>query len=197
MVLAMVLLTRAVATTGTGRLWARLTEVTGAAAIAVTAVLQAVDGVALKAIVDMWAHASAANRSARFAAVQAVREVEIGMDAVFSLGLAMTTLAFAVVLREARRAGRVLAGVSLATAATAAVAGVLFGRQGFSATAMNAGMASGLLGMVLTVAAAAWVGRRTGVAGHRDDDHRPHHTSQEVVLGPTAMELAQQERTQP
>jgi hypothetical protein len=64
MVLAMVLLSRAVATTGTGRLWARLTEVTGAVAIAVTAVLQAVDGVALKAIVDMWAHASAADRSA-------------------------------------------------------------------------------------------------------------------------------------
>jgi len=164
MVLAMVLLSRAVATTGTGRLWARLTEVTGAAAIAVTAVLQAVDGVALKAIVDMWAHASAADRSALFAAVQAVRQVEIGMDAVFSLGLAMTTLAFAVVLWEARRA-RVLAGVSLATAATAAVAGVLFGLQGFSATAMNAGMASGLLGMVLTVAAAAWVRRRTAGRG--------------------------------
>ena len=165
MVLAMVLLSRAVATTGTGRLWARLTEVTGAVAIAVTAVLQAVDGVALKAIVDMWAHASAADRSALFAAAQAVRQVEIGMDAVFSLGLAMTTLAFAVVLWEARRAGRVLAGVSLATAATAAVAGVLLGLQGFSAAAMNAGMASGLLGMVLTVAAAAWVRRRTAGRG--------------------------------
>ena len=43
MVLAVVLLSRAVSTTGTGRLWARLTEVTGAVAIAVTAVLQAVD----------------------------------------------------------------------------------------------------------------------------------------------------------
>ena len=78
MVLAMALLSRAVATTGTGRLWARLTEVTGAAAIAVTAVLQAVDGVARKAIVDLWAHASAADRAALFAAVQAIRQVEIG-----------------------------------------------------------------------------------------------------------------------
>ena len=164
MVLAMVLLSRAVATTGTGRVWARLTEVTGAAAIAVTAVLQAVDGVALKAIVDMWAHASA-DRSALFAAAEAVRQVEIGMDAVFSLGLAMTTLAFAGVLWEARRAGRVLDGVSLATAATAAVTCVLFGLQGFSAAAMNAGMASGLLGIVLTVAAAAWVRRRTAGRG--------------------------------
>jgi hypothetical protein len=33
---------------------------------------------------------------------------------------------------------------------------VLFGLQGISAAAMNAGMASGLLGIVLTVAAAAW-----------------------------------------
>jgi hypothetical protein len=161
MVLAMVLLSWAVASTGTGRLWARLTEVTGAAAIAVTAVLQAVDGVALKAIVDMWAHASTTDRSALFAAAQAVRQVEIGMDTVFSLSLALTTLAFAVVLWEARGAGRILTVVSLATAATAAVAGVLFGLQGFSPAAMNAGMASGLLGSVLTVAAAALVRRRT------------------------------------
>jgi hypothetical protein len=162
MVLAMVLMSRSVATTGTGRLWARLTEVTGAAAISVTAALQAVDGVALKATVDMWAHASAADRSALFAAAQAVRQVEIGLDAVFSLSLTLTTLAFAVVLWEARGAGRILASVSLTTAATAAVAGVLFGLQGFSPAAMNAGMASGLLGMVLTVAAAGWVRRRTG-----------------------------------
>jgi hypothetical protein len=161
MVLAMVLLSRAVATSGTERLWARLTEVTGAAAIAVTEVLQAVDGVALKAIVDLWARASTTDRSALFAAAQAVRQVEIGMDAVFSLGLAMTTLTFAFVLGKSRRAGRILAGVGFATAATAAVAGVLFGLQGFSPAAMNAGMASGLLGSVLTVAAAAWVRRRT------------------------------------
>jgi hypothetical protein len=122
--------------------------------------LQAVDGVALKATVDMWSHASAANRPALFAAAQAVRQIEIGLDAVFSLSLALTTLAFAGVLWEARRAGRVLAGISLATAATAAVASVLFGLRGFSSAAMNAGMASGLLGIILTVAAAAWVRRR-------------------------------------
>jgi hypothetical protein len=161
MVLAMVLLSRSVATPGTGRLAARLTEVAGAAAIAVTAVLQAVDGVALKAMVDLWSHA-AADRAGLFAAAQAVRQVEIGLDAVFSLSLALTTLAFAGVLWAARRGGRVLAVVSLATAATAGVAGVLFGLQGFSPAAMNAGMASGLLGMVLNVAAAGWAAGRTG-----------------------------------
>jgi len=165
MVVAMVLLSRAIATTGAGNLWARLTGVTGGAAIAVTAALQAVDGVALKATVDMWAHAATADRPALFAAAQAVRQVEIGLDAVFSLSLALTTLAFAGVLWEARRVGRILAGVSLTTAATAAVAGVLFGLQGFSPAAMNAGMASGLLGIVLTVAAAAWVRRRTTDSG--------------------------------
>ena len=61
------------------------------------------------------------DRSALFAAAEAVRQVEIGLDAVFSLSLALTTLAFAVVLWLARGVGRILAGVSLATAATAAV----------------------------------------------------------------------------
>jgi hypothetical protein len=162
MVLAMGLLSRSVATSGNRTLPARLTEITAAAAIAVTAVLQAVDGVALKAMVDMWSHASAADRPALFAAAQAVRQVEIGLDAVFSISLALTTLAFAVALWEARRAGRLLAVVSLATAASAAAAGVLFGLQGFSPAAMNAGMTSGLLGILLTGAAAGWARRRTG-----------------------------------
>jgi hypothetical protein len=157
MVLALVLLSRSVAATGTGTLAARLTEVTGAAAIAATAALQAVDGIAVKAMVDLWSHASAADRPALFAAAQAVRQVEIGLDAVFSLSLALTILAFAGVLWSVRRGGRVLAGVGLATAATAAGAGVLFGLQGFSPAAMTAGMASGVLGMLLTLAAAGWV----------------------------------------
>jgi hypothetical protein len=183
MVLAMVLLSRAVTTTGGGRLAARITQVTGAASIAVTAALQAVDGVALKAMVDRWAHASATDRPAVLAATESVRQVEIGLDAVFSLSLAFTTLAFAAVLWEAQGAGRVLAGVSIATSATASVAGVLFGLQGFSPAAMNAGMASGVLGMVLTVAAAAWARRRTGTPQNAENTINP---DQETASSPPA-----------
>jgi hypothetical protein len=158
MVLAMVVLARAAGIAGRSRFWARVTAVYGAAAIAVTAALQAVDGVALKAAVDLWAQAPAAERSALFAAAQALRQTEIGLDGMFSLTLGATTLAFGLILAAAR--ARLLAALALLTAATAAVAGVLFCLQGFSATAMNAGTASGVLGLVLTTATAAWGWRR-------------------------------------
>lgn len=156
MVLAMVLLSLGLATTGREQLWARLTGVNGATAIAVTAVLQAVDGVALRAVIDLWFQASAADRPALHAAALAVRQVEIGLDAVFSLALALTTLTFGLTLWRRGRARRVLAVIALETSATSAAAGVLFGLQGFSPTAMNAGMTSGALGIILTLAAAGW-----------------------------------------
>jgi hypothetical protein len=159
MVLGMVLLAWAVA--GTSALTSRLMTMSGAAAVAVTAALQAVDGIALKATVDLWSQAAGADRSALFAAAQAVRQVEIGLDGVFSLALAATTLLFGLVLVKDGGGRRVLAALAFVTAATAGVGGLLFCLQGFSATAMNVGAASGVLGIVLTIAASTWGWRRT------------------------------------
>jgi hypothetical protein len=159
MVVAMVLLAWAVV--GTAATGSRLMTMCGAATVAVTAVLQAVDGVALKATVDLWSLAGPADRPALFAAAQAVRQVEIGLDAVFSLALAATTLLFGLVLVRGSRGGRSLGAVAFVTAATATAAGVLFGLQGFSTTAMNMGAASGVLGIDLTITASVWAWRRT------------------------------------
>jgi hypothetical protein len=52
--------------------------VLGAAGLATAALLQAVDGVALKATVDLWSGAGE-DRSSLFAAALAVRQVEIGL----------------------------------------------------------------------------------------------------------------------
>ena len=173
MVLAMVLIARAVTGGGASALWARMTAVCGAAAIAVTATLQAVDGVALKAMVDLWSHGSTADRPALFAAAQAVRQVEIGLDGVFSLTLAAAALSFGLVLLlGATRRRRLLGALAVLTAATAAVGGVLFCLHGFSPAAMNAGTASGVLGMVLTAATGLWAG--PGNKAHRRDLPRPH-----------------------
>jgi hypothetical protein len=158
MVVAMVLLAWAVA--GTAATGSRLMSMCGAATVAVAAVLQAVDGIALKATVDLWSQAGPADRSSLFAAAQAVRQVEIGLDAVFSLALAATTLLFGLVLVRAPGGRRALGAVALATAATATAAGILFGLQGFSTTAMNMGAASGVLGIDLTITASVWGWRR-------------------------------------
>jgi hypothetical protein len=159
MVLGMVLVAWAVA--GTSATRSRLITMSGAAAVAVTAALQAVDGIALKATVDLWSHAAPGDRSALFAASQAVRQVEIGLDAVFSLALAATTLLFGLVLINGSRSRRVLAALALVTAATAGVSGVLFGLQGFSPTAMTVGAASGVLGLVLIITTSVWAWCRT------------------------------------
>src|SRR4051794_12897716 len=55
------------------------------ASLAVAAALQAVDGVALKAMVDSWAAAPAAEKPAAFSAAFAVRQVEIGLASLLSI----------------------------------------------------------------------------------------------------------------
>jgi hypothetical protein len=83
-----------------GTAWTRVTAACGAAGLPTAATLQAVDGVALKAMVDLWAGA-ANDRSALFAAALAVRPVEIGLDALLALVLAATFLGFGVGLLTA------------------------------------------------------------------------------------------------
>src|SRR5690606_29690477 len=58
--------------------------------MAVAAVLQAIDGVALKAMVDRWSSAAGGSRSAAFEAAAAVRQVEIGLGSAFAFFAAAT-----------------------------------------------------------------------------------------------------------
>lgn len=59
--------------------------------LAVAAVLQAVDGVALKALVDTWSQESGAQQAVAFGAAESVRWIEIGINSLFRL-LQGTTL---------------------------------------------------------------------------------------------------------
>src|SRR3954470_6829417 len=94
LVLMIVLLARAIDGTP-GSAWARVTAVFGTAGLATAAVLQAVHGVALKAMVGLWSGAGE-DRAQLFAAALAVRQVEIGLDAVFALLLAAAFLALGI-----------------------------------------------------------------------------------------------------
>ena len=165
MVLAVVLLSRTVAD-GRTTAWVRLTAVCGAAALATAATLQAVDGVALKAMVDLWSGAAAEDRPGLFAAALAVRQVEIGLDALFALVFAATFLGLAVVLLTAPAGSRRLGALVLATAGAGAVNGVLLALGGFSDASMLATTASVLLGItsLALVALRSWR-RQTPRAG--------------------------------
>ena len=172
MVLELVMLSWAASPLGSSRLFAQLTTVFGASAIAVTATLQAVDGVALKATVDLWSQAVSSERPALLAAATAVRQIEIGLDGMFSLTLAATTLTFGLVLIHGTRWTRLLGVLAAVTAVTAAVGGVLFCLQGFSPAAMNTSTTSGALGIALTLAAAVWGWRRAAKSARPGDPRR-------------------------
>ncbi len=64
------------------------------ASLAVAAALQAVDGIALKAMVDAWAAAAEPDKTTLFYATYGVRQVEVGLASIMSLlsfsGLAMS-----------------------------------------------------------------------------------------------------------
>ena len=146
--------------------WARVTTVFGTAGLATAAVLQAVDGVALKAVVDLWSDARD-DRPSLFAGALAVRQVEIGLDALFALLLAAAFLAVATGLLTAPAGSRPLGAVAIATAAAAAVNGIALALGGFSDTAMLATTVSGALALTWMLLTGAWSMR------HRHTQTRP------------------------
>ncbi|WP_138735986.1 hypothetical protein [Modestobacter excelsi] len=159
LVLVVVLLARVVDGTQ-GSVWARVTTVFGTAGLATAAVLQAVDGVALKAAVDLWSGAGG-DRSSLFAGALAVRQVEIGLDALFALLLAAAFLAFGFGLLTTPAGSRGLGALAVVTAGAAAVNGIALALSGFSAATMLATTVSGALALVWMLLVAVWSWRRS------------------------------------
>jgi hypothetical protein len=110
------------------------------ASLALAAVLQAVDGVALKQMVDAWAAGHLP-----IAAPEAVRAIEIGVAALFGVVLGATVLGLGFLLRK-RVPILALTGV-LAGVLTLA-GGIVTGSTGFSALSMAISMPSSLLLLV-------------------------------------------------
>ena len=93
------------------------------ATAAVWAVLQAVDGVALKHAVNAWAIASGAEKTVRFADAEAVRWTEWGLQSYFRLLLGLTFVLFGVAIARTGVVSRWLGWVGV-------LAGLLYGAIG-------------------------------------------------------------------
>jgi hypothetical protein len=91
MVTSLILLSRIMAG-GTAETAAFLGSCGAIASLAVAAVLQAVDGVALKAMVNAWAAAPTREKEMLFSAAFAVRQIEIGLASVTALLSGLTTV---------------------------------------------------------------------------------------------------------
>jgi hypothetical protein len=110
------------------------------AALVMAAVVQAVDGIALKAMVDHWAGASDAQKQAAFEAALAVRRIEIGAASLLALLFGTAGVLFGIAIATSAVYPAWLGWVAMMSGAGTAAGGVLTAFTGFSDVAMNVGM---------------------------------------------------------
>jgi len=148
--------------TAAGRALSRLAAGGAIASLAVATALQAVDGMALKVMVDTWAVAPVAQKDVAFHAVFAVRQVEVGLASTLSLLFGLTVTVYGVALLRDRLYPKWVAGLAIVGGVPTTIAGVVMAYTGFSGLAMAINMpaSSLLLVWMLTVGVFMW--RRGG-----------------------------------
>jgi hypothetical protein len=123
---------------------------------ALAAVLQAVDGIALKAMVDAWANAAPADKQSLFHATLAVRSIEIGVASLFCLVIGLTAVLFSAAIYTEERYPRWVAFLGALGGVATAVAGIVIAYTGFSALSMRINMPANMLLLAWICILAAW-----------------------------------------
>ncbi len=138
---------------------ARIASGGAIASLAVAAALQAVDGIALKLMVDAWA-AGPAEENSLFQATLAVRQVEIGLASVLSLLFGVTVAVYGAAMWSRNLYPKWVAGIAVLGGVSMALAGVSMAYTGFSSLAMLVSLASGSVLLVWMVAVGVLLWRR-------------------------------------
>jgi hypothetical protein len=160
MVAALVLLSRRMAD-GPAAEWATLGMTGAVASLATASALQAVDGVALKVMVDSWAATPEPGRAALFHAAFGVRQIEVGLASITSLLLGLTASIYGVALLIDRRFPRWIGALAIVGGAPTAIAGVVIAYTGFSTLAMVINMPANSLLILWMIALGAYAWRRS------------------------------------
>jgi hypothetical protein len=129
-------------------LWARIGAAGATTMIALAAALQAVDGIALKAMVDRWATASGDGRALAFEAAFAVRQVEVGLASFLSIVSGLTLIVFGLALVGGARRSWLLAAMALVGGSGSLAGGVAMAFTGFSPGAMTVSLLASFVLMV-------------------------------------------------
>lgn len=138
--------------------WLQIAAGGAVASLAVATALQAVDGVALKMLVDTWAAAPIAQKDMAFHAAFAVRQVEIGLASMLSLVIGLTVTVYGVALLVDHTYPKWLGGLAIVGGVPTTIAGVVMAYTGFSGPAMAINMpaSSLLLIWMLTLGVFMW-----------------------------------------
>ena len=130
----------------------RLSRFAAGATIATTAtwaVLQAVDGVALKRAVDAWTHASGTEKAIRFADAETVRWIEWGVQSYFRLLLGLTFVLFGAAIVTTRVVAGWLGWVAVLTGLLTAAIGIDIGYEGLGSGFQGVGGGLYLLALLV------------------------------------------------
>ncbi len=130
--------------------------------LALAFALQAVDGVALKGMVDAWAASPASEKKEVFHAAFAVRQVEIGLASMLSLSLGLTMTLYGIALLGDETYPKWFAGVAIAAGVPTMVAGVVMAHTGFSGLAMAINIPANVILLLWMLALAGFMWRRGG-----------------------------------
>ncbi|TQJ36782.1 hypothetical protein [Arthrobacter sp. SLBN-122] len=112
---------------------ARFGAVSAAAAVALHAALQAVDGVALKQAVDAWAAAPDPEKAARFATAEGIRWLEWGMRSYQSILLGAALVLVGVAVAATHHVPRMIGYLMALSGLGYLAQGWIIGESGFSA----------------------------------------------------------------
>jgi Domain of unknown function (DUF4386) len=129
---------------------ANLALLVAMAALATAAVLQAVDGVALKIMVDRWAAAPPTQKQSAFEAAFAVRQIEVGVASFTALLFGTAIVLLGIALTASARYPAWLGWLGVIGGGGTAAGGVLMAFTGFSHAATN-------LMMPFNLAVLAWM----------------------------------------
>jgi hypothetical protein len=119
---------------GAARWAARFGAASAVVALALYAVLQAVDGIGNKQVDEAWVNAPDAEQAARFASAEAMRWLEWGARSYFDFALGLALFLFAAALVRTAGVPRPIAYLMGLSGLTYLVQGWVVGSEGFSGT---------------------------------------------------------------
>ena len=142
---------------------ARIAAAGAITSLALAAALQAVDGIALKAMANAWAAAPALQRDGIFHAAFAVRQLEIGLASMFSLSMGFTATVFGVALITDHAYPKWFACLAIIGGLPTAVGGIAIAYTGFSGLSMTITMPANILLLFWMLVLGGFMWRQGGV----------------------------------
>lgn len=129
------------------------------AGMAIAGALQAVDGVALKIMVDQWAAADPPDKDVLFHVTFGIRQIEIGLASIFSLLMGITGIIYGSAFLWDRTTPKWLGWLGIVGGIPVAAAGLLYAYQGFTDPGMTINMVASPIMLIWIINLGVWLWR--------------------------------------